>query len=507
MATTRNQVDVGLKGQTGSGTFVGSISPTITTPVIVTIKDANGVNTLTLGATVGAVNYMTVINNTTGNPPVFNANGTDTDIGIGWQAKGTGAYEFFGTADTAAIIRLYEDTDSGSNFVGFKAPAAIAGSLVWTLPDADSAGAFTSDGAGNLSIEPIAINNTKNLIIGGNFDTNPWQRNTSFTAPATASYTADRFVVGYSGAMVFNILKTADAPTVAACGMLVSNCYHLDVTTADGSIGATDTTQIETRIEGYNAAQILQRAFTLSFWVKATKTGIYCCYFKNSGNDRSYIAEYTVNSSDTWEYKTITVSASPSAGTWDYTNGIGLRVGWTVAAGSTYQTTAGSWATGNYLATANQVNGVDNTANNFKLALIQVEAGSSATDFEILLADQVLAQCQRYYIKTFSLATVPANNGGSTGGQLTFACQVANANNTASFGISWMYPVKMRATPTITLYNPRAAGTAGQWNNGASDLANAATTFINDQNCLIYDTGATCSVSRWYIQAVASAEI
>ncbi len=58
-----------------------------------------------------------------------------------------------GTSSSTGEIRLAEDTDNGTNYVGLKAPAAITSNLSWTLPAADGlSGQFLStDGSGALS--------------------------------------------------------------------------------------------------------------------------------------------------------------------------------------------------------------------------------------------------------------------------------------------------------------------------------------------------------------------
>lgn len=237
----------------------------------------------------------------------------------------------------------------------------------------------------------------KNVIIGGDFGTNPWQRGISFVSPATDTYQADRWLFQYSGAVVTTINTNADAPTVAQAGYFTNLSHQIQITTADTSIAAGDFCILTQHVEGYNFRPLAQQPFTLSFWVKAYKPGIYCVAFSNSIADRTYVAEYTINQSATWEKKTITVSASPTAGTWNYTNGTGLMVRFTLAAGTNYQTTAGSWNVVTALATANQVNGVDSTSNYFNLALVQLEAGTKATPFEQRSVQQELQLCQRYY--------------------------------------------------------------------------------------------------------------
>jgi hypothetical protein len=259
-------------------------------------------------------------------------------------------------------------------------------------------------GAGSLNAQALYVNGVaalgvggfKNKVHGGDFSTNPWQYGTSFPAAVNGLTTADRFLYIFTGAMLATVSKSADAPTVAQAGVFTDSCLLWDCTTVDVSIAAGDFAIIQQCLEGYDFQAIAQRAFTLSFWHKHTKTGTYCVCFRNTGEDRCYVAEYTQAVSDTWEFTTVTVSASPAAGTWDYTTGRGLQVAFVITAGSTFQTTPNAWQTGQFFSTSNQVNGCDNTANNFRLALVQVEIGSAATEFEKRGVGQELALCRRY---------------------------------------------------------------------------------------------------------------
>ena len=280
----------------------------------------------------------------------------------------------------------------------------------------------------------------KNVIIGGDFSTNPWQRGTSFVSVATSAYTADRFVWRVTGAAVVDISKSADAPSVAQAGRLVTHCVLVDTTTADASIAAGDLGALQTIVEGYNFIPLAQKPMMLSFWHKHTKTGTYCIALTNSAADRSYVAEYTQAVSDTWELATISISASPAAGTWDYVNGLGVAVTFAIAMGSTYHTTPGSWQTGTFLSTANQVNGLDSASNNFRIALVQLEPGSIATAFEQRTVQEELTLCQRYY---------QILGRGGAGGWAS-AAQVQ---------LGYVFHPLLRADPTLTLLTSTASVT------------------------------------------------
>lgn len=315
-----------------------------------------------------------------------------------------------------------------------------------------------------------------NFIIGGNFDTNPWQRQTSFAAAANA-YTADRFAWLQSGAGVVTVQKTADAPTAAQADIYSINCLDVSTTTADASIAAGDFYTIYQAIEGYNFAQLAQQPFTLSFWVKSTITGIFCVGFKNSVPDRSYVAEYTINTTNTWEYKTITVTASPSAGTWDYTTGAGLYVQFCISAGSTFQTTANTWATGNYFATSNQVNGMSSNTNHFKIQFVQIEAGQKASLFELETIDQTLLKCQRYYEKSYVPTSYPAAGTAVNEFAGAFFNGLVNSVNE----VTVPFKVPKRVTSTGTVY-ASTSGTSTKVSD--STPADVSATITNGQKSM-----------------------
>lgn len=297
--------------------------------------------------------------------------------------------------------------------------------------------AVTAAGARDNLVLPSTSMYANNIIIGGDFTTNPWQRGTSIAGIVNNQYSADRFISTVSGSGIFSVIKTSDGPTVSQAEVYSPNCLHVDVTTADGTIGASDKYAIGTYLEGINTAklgfgQTGAATVTLSFWHKHTITGTYCVSFLNSAEDRSYVAEYTQAVTDTWEKATITV-VGDTTGTWLYTAGTkGLDIFFAIAAGSTSQTTANSWQAGGYLITSNQVNGMSSTANNFKLALIKLELGTFSTPFSYESEQQVLAQCQRYFqrIAGDGLPAIATGYSSTTSaGYFTLQSKVPMANS------------------------------------------------------------------------------
>jgi len=274
------------------------------------------------------------------------------------------------------------------------------------------------------------------------------QRGTSFVAIANQAFSMDRWAYVKSGTMVHTVTQDTDVPSTSqvlnstGVSYLFSNSYRANLTTPQASIGAAESMRIEHRIEGYNFKSFAQKVFTVSFWVKATLAGTYGFSVRNSAADRSYVAEYTVSGSNQWEYKSITIAASPIAGTWDYTNGIGLVLNWALAAGTSFQTTAGSWQTGNFFTTSNCVNGVASGATDFRITGVMVNEGTTAAPFQLFSANSFqseLANCQRYYYNDGSSHIWLDGYSNAGGGYVVVG--------------SWRHPVNMRAAPTMTIPN------------------------------------------------------
>ena len=119
----------------------------------ITLRDSNGNELMTLTSVASAVNYIDIDNGATGEGITVTCSGGDTNVDFFVQPKGTGVVGILGTSDSAAEVRLYEDTDSGSNYLGFKAPAAITTSVTFTLPDGDGSNTqvLQTNGSGTLS--------------------------------------------------------------------------------------------------------------------------------------------------------------------------------------------------------------------------------------------------------------------------------------------------------------------------------------------------------------------
>lgn len=122
------------------------------------LADSNSNEVLILESVASAVNEITITNAATGTAPVLEVTGGDANIDLSLQAKGTGVYNFNATASVPAEIRLFEDTDLGSSYVGIDVPN-VSASYTLTLPAAVGTSQQVlrlADGSGNLEFATIA---------------------------------------------------------------------------------------------------------------------------------------------------------------------------------------------------------------------------------------------------------------------------------------------------------------------------------------------------------------
>ena len=164
-------------------------------------------------------------------------------------------------------------------------------------------------------------------------------------------------------------------------------------------------------------------------------TGTYCVALRNGSNNRSYVTTYAINSANTWEQKSVTITGD-TTGTWGTDNGRGIIVGFSLGAGSTFQATANTWSAGDYRATSSQTNLLATNGATFYITGVQLEPGPTATPFERRSYGQELALAQRYYQASGFMV-----------------------NNAGSVYTNYFFKQPMRAVPTVTTSSSSPAST------------------------------------------------
>jgi hypothetical protein len=131
----------------------------------ITIKNATG-----SGIAVPAGKTMVVFNNATNVVDVVSyltSLTTPAATITGGTIAGITQLDVAGTTAAGANLKLYEDTDNGTNYVSLKAPNTIASNVTFTLPAADGTNgqAVVTDGSGNLSFGNAGITTGKAIAM------------------------------------------------------------------------------------------------------------------------------------------------------------------------------------------------------------------------------------------------------------------------------------------------------------------------------------------------------
>ena len=311
--------------------------------------------------------------------------------------------------------------------------------------------------------------NFRNLIING--DMSIAQRGTSASSVSTGYNTIDRFAIIQSNSSAnWNESQSTDVPTSQG----FSNSWKLLAATG-GAVASNQRTIIRQRFEGQNLQYLKKgtanaESVTSSFWVKSSTTGTYICQLRDTDNSRQISKSYTINSANTWEKKTITFDGD-TTGTLDNDNNASLDIWWWLDAGTNYSsgTLQTSWGAQTDTDSAvGQTNLGASTNNDFYITGIQLEIGTSASDFEFLPYDVNLRRCQRYFERLHNEAT---DNERVSVGWFNLS---TNFNGLINYS-------EKRTSPTVTVNN--AGDFRINYSNSAATPGSASSAFIGKRTC------------------------
>jgi hypothetical protein len=277
------------------------------------------------------------------------------------------------------------------------------------------------------------------------------QRGTTITGVTTSTYQCDRWFYNSEAEETVTLEQSSDAPDGFGYSQKIT------VTTADADL-TNDYVEIEQTFEGLDLQQLTwgtssAKPLTVSLWVKSSQTGSCAIGLYMAGTATMIGSTFTINSANTWEYKTVTFAGNTTdAITNDNAQRLRLWIG--LAAGSAYNGTDNtSWSsyTNAKRLYGQTLNLVGTTSATFQMTGVQMEVGSVATEFEYRSYGEELALCQRYYHRI-------------TNPSALYARICAGKVFSATLGsFTYHFPVPMRASATL-----ETTGTASDYAIGYS---------------------------------------
>ena len=279
----------------------------------------------------------------------------------------------------------------------------------------------------------------RNRIINGDMRIDQRNAGASVTVTAATTYSTDRWVANASVASKYAFQQSSTAPSG------FTNSIKLTSSSAY-SVGSTEFFGLNQRIEGFNIADLdwgataaaagkTAKTVALSFWVYSSLSGTFGGALYSYSGDASYAFSYTISSTNTWEFKTITI-AGATIGTFPTDNSGSLVVNFSIGSGTSISGTAGSWSSTLYRSATGATSVVGTNGATFYITGVQLETGSIATPYERQIYSDQLAQCQRY-LPAFAIGSnsyIPIFSGANT--------------TTSNTYVGAQLPVEARTAPT-----------------------------------------------------------
>lgn len=430
--TFRSLALTDLPTQTGTGNIVLATNPVMTNPTIdIGITGVSSGRLLGFQPVASGVNYVDVYNAISSAGPTLHAAGTATNIALNLHAKGSGVIACVGNAlritgssagsngiiqarggtSSGGVLQLYELTGNGTNYVALRSPDNLAANVDYELPATDGTPGqgLVTDGFGVLSFASIGGTGStgfKNLIINGDFRIDQRQNGSVYDSTGglnnNRAYTLDRFFIQSQGASsttfgndVIDVQRSTTSPPSGRQYSLA-----LDVETANRKFGVVQI------VENTNCIQLasVNSVVSLSFKARVSST-------TRLNDIRAAVIGWTGSVDDLLTTNSGNIVAVTGNGWENSSNNPVLFSGYTYQNTPANLNVTTSWATYTIPNITITTSGVNNllvfiwsnatstntgSADILYLSDIQLEAGTTSTDFDYLDVTDSLQMCQRY---------------------------------------------------------------------------------------------------------------
>ena len=361
------------------------------------------------------------------------------------------------------------------------------------LTDADDAVIWTADPYDSAGEEvETSLTTLRNRVINGAMQLSREHGENNVDVTENDDDTLDNWLA---------VLGTAPGGTLRVAQLALAtpggSNYRMRCTAqvADTSIAAGNYYVIAQRIEGYEIADAefgssRAKQILVRFGVRSSVAGTFGFSICNDGLNRSWVGTFAISASEvgTDVVRTFIIPGS-TAGTWLQTTGIGFRMRICLAAGSTFQGSAG-WQTGDFYTTSAQTNFMGTGGATFDLFDVGLYVDHAALGvlptYEIASRIEDLLKTQRYFWATADAGT-----------QRDITVVGSSATGVWTQRVPLTFPVRMRAAPTISVT------TSGLTNAATADTEEESATGVT----LIVTSSGAGDFAATYTAVVADARL
>ena len=368
---------------------------------------------------------------------------------------------------------------------------------------------LTVDNINTTSINSGKPSGRRNIIINGAMLVA--QRNTDVTTGDAGVHVVDRIDGESFGADEAPRRQQVDVSNISTPYTLgFRKAFKLTNGNQTGGAGAGDIMNIRYNIEAQDISQSgwnyksASSFVTLQFWIKSSVSQNFNMYLRTrDGTNQTYAFDTGTLSADTWTKITKTIPGNSNIQL-DSDNGQGLQLNFGPFWGTDRTDNSVNNEEWKSYASASRMK--DNattwyTTNDATLEMtgLQLEVGSTATDFEHRTFIEDLRLCQRYYYKSTQYS-YPVQNpiaaGQTVDGDGFLGWVFYSSNQCRSF--QYEHPVEMRAAPTVTFYSSERVSSpddgkmavySGAWYNLTSQTAQTNTRRLGIKG--VYNSGLT----------------
>ena len=310
-----------------------------------------------------------------------------------------------------------------------------------------------------------------NRIINGDMRID--QRNNGAGGTAN-SYTVDRWLYGCSvvGKGVWQRFGPYNLPDVPFAYILQFTSSGVSTPAAGDSYQFAQLIEAD-MISDFQWGIATAKPVTLSFWAYANLAGTYSGAISNFASDRGYPFSFALPAS-VWTKVVVTIPGD-TGGTWVMAGNAGAAaLHFDLGSGSSVRAPAGAWTNGAIVGASGAQNILSVNGGFFSFTGVKLEVGSVATPFNRQSLAASLADCQRYYEKSYDYGISPGATSQNNGSFLLYATGLtATANNLSTY---IAYKVSKRAAPTVTMYST-ISGAAGKLYSANASADVTATVF------------------------------